>query len=125
MTKKILNLTQHVATSDQIEAGVVEPEAEMKKEIQRLLTFDELPSRLELLKRADDLTALASQCGAGCAMVMIGGAPFFMPSLEKALFYDNIRPCYSFSKREVTETTSADGKITKTAIFKHVGWVEV
>ena len=37
-----MNLTQHVATPEQVEAGVFEPSAEDKKMIQKLLTFDEI-----------------------------------------------------------------------------------
>ena len=33
----ILNLTQHAATDDQIAAGVTEPDADSKAQIQRLL----------------------------------------------------------------------------------------
>lgn len=41
---KILNLTQHTATADQVAAGVVEPKD--KKKIQEMLTFTEKPKVL-------------------------------------------------------------------------------
>ena len=53
----ILNLTQHVATPDQIAAGVVEPTA--KKVVQELLTFASPPTATEIHDRAAKLAALA------------------------------------------------------------------
>jgi hypothetical protein len=119
----ILNLTQHVATPDQLAAGVVEPPADLKKEVQVLLTVDELPTQEGLRQRAKQLTEIAVNLNAN--RVMLGGAPFLMGYLEWSLEAVGIKAFYSFSKREVVEVTSAEGRVEKKALFKHAGWVEV
>jgi hypothetical protein len=118
---KVLNLTQHTATTDQLEAGVVEPSPEMKKEVRELLTFDEVPDLYTLLKRAELIAGLAENTGHIAAM--IGGAPFFMRALENALKEKGITPVYSFTRRETVEETLEDGSVRKTAVFRHSGWV--
>lgn len=55
---------------------------------------------------------------------MIGGAPYLMPILEKALAKYGIQILYSFTKRETVEKTDENGNVVKTAIFRHVGFVE-
>lgn len=113
----ILNLTQHVGTPDQ---GVSEPEE--KGAVKALLDFTTLPSWWEIEDRAAKLAAIAVEAGAESAM--IGGAPYLMASLEVALKAAGVRPLYAFSIRESVETTGPDGKVTKTATFRHAGWVE-
>ena len=54
---------------------------------------------------------------------MIGGAPYLMAELEKELWYRGIEPVYAFTKRESVETTDENGNVTKTAVFKHAGFV--
>ena len=115
----ILNLTQHAASADQITAGVVEPAD--KALVQALITFDELPSAKELAAKAEALAQMAAYDG--YAEVMIGGAPFFMAPLEKALHERGIKPLYAFSRRESVEEHQADGSVKKSAVFRHVGWV--
>lgn len=124
----IINLTQHVATPEQIAAGVVEPAAEDKKIIQASLTFEELPSAEELGWRAYSLATLVTNMGASNAShhkVMIGGAPYFMSFLEKALKEQGHTPVYAFSRRESVDQPQPDGSIRKVAVFKHLGFVEV
>jgi hypothetical protein len=121
VTQKIFNLTQHVATPDQLADGVIEPTPEVKKEIQALLTIEELPCHEFLLMRAIKLREIARV--SGCSKVMIGGAPFLMSLLEHELKGACKMPVYSFSKREVEEQTQADGTVKKVAVFKHTGWV--
>ena len=117
----MLNLTQHVATTEQIQAGVVEPTPEVKAEIQKLLTFNSLEETQEVKERAYKLALIAKNHGA--SHVMIGGAPFFMPALESMLALGDISAHYAFSQREVVETTLPGGSVEKKAIFKHVGFV--
>ena len=118
---QILNLTQHDATPDQIAAGVVEPAD--KAEIRKVITFDDLPSREHLLATADLLAGLAERMEMSAAM--IGGAPFFMGPLERALRARGIVPLYAFSKREASiYTHRPDGSVGKTQVFRHVGFVE-
>ncbi len=117
---EILNLTQHNATQDQIDAGVVEPKD--KTNIQSLLTFEQMPSRALLEERAAALAGVVAV--EGYEVAMIGGAPFFMPPLELALQKNDIQPVYAFSVRESVETTDPEtGQVSKTAIFKHLGFV--
>ena len=56
-------------------------------------------------------------------VAMIGGAPFLMGPLERALISRGIFPAYAFSRREVVEKATADGEVTKTAVFRHEGFV--
>lgn len=120
-TMTILNLTQHVASTEQISAGVVEPAD--KPAVSKLLTFDAAPDGAELARRAGELAAMAAVAGASAAM--IGGAPFFMSALERALKATGVRPLYAFSTRESVETVLPDGSTRKTQVFRHTGWVEV
>lgn len=117
---KIINLTQHAATSEQVQAGVFEPVD--KAEVQSLLTFVDLPERHELRQRAYALARIA--VNAGYEHAMIGGAPYFMQPLENALKHVGVQPLYSFTKREATEIAGEDGTVKKTAVFKHVGFYE-
>jgi hypothetical protein len=124
----IINLTQHNATPEQIAAGVIEPSPEDKKNIQQLLTFEELPSIEELERRAYGLATLVTNLGAANAShhtVMIGGAPYFMGALERALKAQGHQPVYAFSRRESVDQVLEDGTVRKTAVFKHLGFVEV
>jgi len=145
---KILNLTQHPATPDQLEAGVFEPKN--KERIREALTFNELPSYRQIKARAILLTAyaleeidryceenvevddegnLVSVEGKSCCdlefKVLIGGAPYLMAPLEAELKRQLLTPVYSFTKRETIERQNPDGTVTKTQTFKHQGWIEV
>lgn len=121
----IINLTQHNATPEQTAAGVIEPAD--KKMIQRLLTFEELPSAEDMESRADLLALMVTnmEMGGGSRKVLLGGAPFFMSFLEKALKKAGHQPVYAFSKRESVDQVLEDGTVRKTAVFKHLGFVEV
>ena len=119
----ILNLTQHNATEDQINEGVVELQAEIKQVLKGLLDFSEMPTRVEIMDRAASIAKIANRHGAKHAM--IGGAPFLMGALESALKDYGITPVYAFSQRISVEKTQDDGSVIKTAIFKHIGFVEV
>lgn len=117
----MLNLTQHVATAEQIEAGVVEPTPEVKKVIQELLTFNSLEETQEITERAFKLARIAKEHGV--ERVMIGGAPFLMGALESMLAMGDITAHYAFSQRVVEEVAKEDGTVEKKAIFKHMGFV--
>ena len=116
----ILNLTQHKATKEQVQAGVVEPKN--KEEIQKLLTFNEMPDKIEIRKRARALANIALE--EGCKKVMIGGAPYLMGELESELKFYDIIALYAFSKR-VTEEIQTENGTEKKIIFKHEGFIEV
>jgi hypothetical protein len=115
----ILNLTQHNASADQIINQVTE--VEDKKLLSSLLTFEELPSLETLNANAAQIAALAKSHG--CNQAMIGGAPYFMPILARALKNEGIEPLYAFSKRESVESINEAGEVTKTSVFKHAGFV--
>ena len=118
---RILNLTQHAATADQIAAGVVDFPTEIHNQIRALITFDECPTEVDLFTRATEVArVILTHRPAGVSSAMIGGAPFFMPELEKALRALGITPLYAFSKREAID--GPDGK--KVSVFRHAGWVE-
>jgi len=117
---KIINLTMHNASPEQIEAGVIEPCELSKKTIKAILNFDEIPSHHQLTVQAETLAMYAT----GFAThAMIGGAPFFMEPLAKALKAFGVTPVYAFSVRESIEKVLEDGSTTKTSVFKHKGFV--
>lgn len=125
----ILNMTQHRATPEQVQAGV-EDMGLLHAWLCELLTFEDLPSSEELESRVDSLVDLALHSiehkavhGITCFQVMIGGAPFLMAPLQKALAWKWIEVLYAFSKRESVETVCEDGSIRKTSVFKHAGFV--
>ena len=119
--KKILNLTQHVATPEQSTQGVIEPSD--KKRVQELITFNSAPSRKEMLDRATEIVTLAKN--EGYNTVLIGGAVFFQYFLHKVLELNGITPVYSFSERVSIEETLSDGSVKKSCIFKHTGFVGI
>lgn len=130
----ILNLTQHVVTPEQKAQLVVEPRM-CKTEIRELLTFEEIPSKEEIEARANKLAEIAvSEANhyAGetdneiwITRVMIGGAPYLMGALEKAVKECGFTPVYAFSKRESEEIPQPDGSVRKVQVFRHCGFVEV
>jgi hypothetical protein len=123
---KILNITQHPATAEQIEQGVRCPHWDSvgSKKIKDLLTFSSLPTREEISKRAEGLAEIADffRASVGLDAAMIGGAPYLMSALEHALRQRGIIPVYAFSERESVESV-IDGKTVKTSIFAHKGFV--
>ena len=116
---KIINLTQHIATHEQVEAGVIEPVD--KDKVRALLTIDTRPSQYELMVRADMLSAIAAS--SGCKKAMIGGAPYMMRHLEDALHRRGILPLYAFSRRISEETVGPDGSVVKTSKFVFEGFI--
>ena len=119
---KILNLTQHKSTTDQQKDHVYDLKGARLEQLKDLLTFDEIPTEYVLWDRADKIAALAEQEGAKSAM--IGGAPYFMPWLERALLRRGINIKYAFSKRESQDVHLEDGTVRKQQVFRHIGFVE-
>ena len=121
--KNIINLTQHNATQDQLNAGVFEPNAVDKAEIVSLLTFDDIPTNSEMMDKASRIVEIVCQYD-NAEMGMLGGAPFFMSYLEAALAIDaGIKPIYAFSKRLSEEYMDESGNVHKKNVFKHLGFV--
>ena len=119
----ILNLTQHNKTVQQEAAGVFEPKD--KTLVQTLLTFERVPTKLELQQRAKELANYVQVVEDHVGKVMIGGAGYFMSELEDALKGINCTPVYSFTERVSKEETQPDGTVKKNVVFLHTGFVEV
>lgn len=119
--EKILNLTQHPASKEQVEQGVVDPGRGLKAKIRKLITFNELPARNIIAGRALALAGIVEALDE-FRYTMIGGAPFFMSALESELKAVGVTPLYAFSKRIVEE--KADGS-EKKVLFRHEGFVEI
>ena len=117
---KIINLTQHAPAREQAEAGVFEPAD--KQRVRELLNFNELPNKEAINERAEKLASIAESMGAKKAL--IGGAPYLMAPLEKALKAKGIAPLYAFSKRVSVEAQLPDGSVEKKIIFRHEGFIE-
>jgi len=125
MQTQIINLTQHLVTPEQEEVGVENLPAREIPLLKKLLTFDELPTQDDLVRRAekigDMLTGIEFWGRQTEMKAMIGGAPFFMPVLAQMLLRRfGIKAVYAFSKRVAVD--GPDG--TKTSVFKHVGFVD-
>lgn len=55
--------------------------------------------------------------------VMLGGAPWLMPALEKAAHLASLSVCYAFSKRVSEEQHQPDGSVRKVNVFRHQGFI--
>ena len=121
----ILNITQHAASAEQIEAGVIDFVGKDLESLKALLTFKDIPSAAEIDRRAREITRLAKDAlfGQPERKAMIGGALWLMAPLSFYLKAAGISPVFAFSKRESVEKV-IDGKTVKTNVFKHVGFVE-
>lgn len=118
--EKIINLTQHPATPEQVAAGVEDLRGPELEALRKCLTFDALPTRADIEAAAEAIAAMAL----GYKAAMIGGAPWLMAPLEAALRRYGVRPLYAFSRREAVEEAMPDGSVRKVAVFRHVGFVE-
>ena len=116
----ILNLTQHKATKEQLEACVIDLPEKDREFLIKELTFDEIPTKEEIRRRAENIGLIPGQFGYMYAM--IGGAPFLMSALEKVLIREHISPLYAFSKRESVEVNK-EGNVIKTSVFTHKGFI--
>ncbi len=157
--KRIINMTQHQATPEQLAQGVMELDADLKTQLIKLLTVEDLNEvihHVNLETRADKIIALATEQIARMAMakgeelapvfkaameldkfsstpmhlnsyygvaVMLGGAPWLMPALEKAAHLMGLSVCYAFSKRVSEEQHQPDGTVRKVNTFKHQGFI--
>ena len=149
----IINATQHNATPDQIEAGVCASAYENKlrqwltfDSLPNRLTIQQhaqsiagyvADQAMEIVKNGDfeekhhkalqQLVGMPAYCSTICKSfhikAMIGGAPYLMAELEKELWHLGIEPVYAFTRRESVETVGENGEVTKTAVFKHAGFV--
>ena len=120
----ILNLTQHNATKDQQDAGIIDLPADFQTALKSLLTFPTTYTRADLEYRALQIHELVRDfCGPSKEVfkgVMIGGMPSFMPVLESVLISKGIKVGYACTERKSVDK-EVDGKVVKTAIFVHAG----
>lgn len=127
----IANLTQHAASPEQIAQGVVDLPDGQRRLLIESLTVDALPTAQEIADRAANIAALAVHNGIGgddCdphpMRAMIGGAPWMMGALERALRAVGVTPIYAFSVRESLDQPQPDGSVRKVAVFRHAGWID-
>lgn len=121
--KKILNLTQHIATPEQKDQGVYDLSEGKQKTLKELLTFEKLPTCEEIEVRAKAIAEIAVYEAQDTDEVMIGGAPYLMYPLIRALAKVGLSAVFAFSEREVVEESQADGSVKKISVFKHKGFV--
>ena len=55
---------------------------------------------------------------------MISGALWLMAPLADALRAQGVTPVYAFSRRESVERMDEHGQVLKTAVFRHIGFIE-
>lgn len=120
----MLNLTQHLASPEQVKAGVVDLQDGYLESLKQHLTFTGIPTKEDLEEAANDISYLVYTYNNGMTDidVMIGGAPWFMPVLEKVLSRHGMNVHYAFSERVSEDKHNADGSVTKVAVFKHLGF---
>lgn len=133
-----VNLTQHAWAPAQIEeledkgyeVIIFDPETQVR--VKGLLTFDNLPTREEMVERAETLAEIAawyiSRSPEGyinndVAFAMVGGAPWFMSVLETKLRDKHVMPIYAFTQRVSEEVTLPDGTVKKWNVFRHEGFI--
>jgi len=120
---KILNLTQHKATQDQLDQGVFDLPEGLRSNLACLLTFASIPTWDRVDLRVETIVRMVKSNSIECTHAMIGGAPFLMSALERHLHSEGIMPMFAFSERVSEETVAEDGTVTKVNVFKHIGFV--
>lgn len=93
----MLNVTLHRSTNRQHAMGVVDMCKEGRKFLREELIFKEAPSRKTMIERADKIVKYINNSLPNFRTVMLGGACFFTPILEKAFKDNGYIVCYSFS----------------------------
>lgn len=108
-----------IVTNSQVIAEIV------SKLIHRTADVESLGSAEKLAYELDKMHATPKNLNRYYhPQVMIGGALFLMPHLERELKALHIQPLYAFTKRESVEKTLPDGSVEKVAVFHHAGWVQ-
>jgi len=124
---KILNCTIHNLTQSQIADGAIEPSEEIKNQIKEILLVNGIPTRKELMQRAEKFAKLAklaiSDYKDDEIKILIGsGTPSIQPYIFQELESIGIKFVYSHSDRVCKEVHNTDGSVSKTFIFEHKGW---
>jgi hypothetical protein len=105
-----MNLTSFAATPGQVRDGVVDPDPEIKKRINQLSTFTEIPTRETLERTAQEIVSMIDPRFDGA---MIAGAPYFTPYLEKELARNGFEPVHSYSERVNVVERDENGVVIK------------
>lgn len=121
---KIINLTQHAATQEQFDAGVIEVYSEFKDRLLEALNFSTIPTVQEVRVSAAELANIMKAYDGdltGEVKFMVGGAPYLMAELVGwAPIYNMV---FAYSERVSEEQHMADGSVRKVNVFKHKGFV--
>lgn len=118
---KIINLTQHVATNEQVDQGVFDLPPTEQQELKKLLTFNTVPDYQEISRRAVAIGDLVEPFFKNGDKFMVGGAPYLMQPLWLLLDQRfSAEVLYAFTKRISVEDPETG---VKTSAFKHAGWV--
>jgi|15BtaG_2_1085339.scaffolds.fasta_scaffold72451_1 hypothetical protein len=123
----IINITQHSASAEQAEQGVVCPHLDknpFSTALKELLNFKTLPTQVEVRQRAAKIAKMARQLAdfARAEGAMIGGAPFLMAPLQDELAKVGLVSLFAFSERVSSEQV-VGGETVKTSTFRHIGFV--
>lgn len=97
----IINLTQYPTTVEMKKLGIVDLKESAYKTLLRHLVFMECPDKARIKEAAKNIAALAYTASVmyHTNKALIGGDPFLMPSLEKALRKLGIQPVYLFDNK--------------------------
>lgn len=117
----IINLTQHAATEDQLVAGVVDLQGDLKAALVAAITFPPVYTHEELVHRAKRVVGIVKDAQIDSSHVMIGGMPSFMPVLQNVLQAAGYRVGYACTDRVSVDVPDGNGGVRKTSVFKHVG----
>ena len=150
MNKIILNLTQHKATPEQVEAGVIDLPEKYRERLTRALTFTYAPDKYVIEDRVNaiinividfcidpdspirqevldmlDLAGLDTDAFKESFdfHFMIGGALWIIKPLVEKLMQIGT-PVFAFSERVSEEKLQDDGSVVKVNVFKHRGFIE-
>ena len=97
----IINLTQYPTTVEMKRLGIVDLKESTYKTLLRHVVFMECPDKAKIKEVAKNVAALAYTASVmyRTNKALIGGDPFLMSSLEKALKKVNIQPVYLFDNK--------------------------
>jgi len=121
----ILNITRHKATQGQLDDGVVDLPEYIIDRINRLCTFQPIPTLQELRICAEKVVDILEELNhPDVDGVMCGGAPYFNAILDRALISRGFVPHYPFTVRNYIHTKAINGKTTQEAVYVHMGLVK-
>ena len=119
------NLTQHNVTPSQEAAGICDLVPSQHNKLKAMLTMKaEDVCQASIIERAELIADFCDVFAVDGHHFMIGGAPFLMPVLSKALWNRGFKPFYAVSDRVSEESVLADGSVRKVMVFNHVSLVE-